>query len=209
SSFRRTHFDRRYREAGGIGDHAAGGSIMPTIFSHAIFASAIGGAFRAGHSQRLPARFWILTALCAILPDFDVIGFAFRVEYGSILGHRGISHSILFSLLTGAVVSLIFFSGFQIPKWKMGLYFAAITFTHPLLDMFTDGGLGVALLAPFSSERFFFPWRPVEVSPIGAGFFSERGLTVIASEALWIILPSILIVIASSLFRRISLRDSR
>ena len=55
----------------------------------------------------------------------------------------------------------------------------------------TNGGLGVALLAPFSEERFFFSFRPIQVSPIGAGaFFTEWGLRVLKSEGLWVGLPS-------------------
>jgi membrane-bound metal-dependent hydrolase YbcI (DUF457 family) len=45
------------------------------------------------------------------------------------------------------------------------LFLAAAS--HPLLDMLTDGGLGVALLAPFSWSRYFFPFRPIPVSAIG------------------------------------------
>jgi inner membrane protein len=47
------------------------------------------------------------------------------------------------------------------------LTLAAAAASHPLLDMLTDGGLGVALLAPLSWERLFFPVRPIPVSPIG------------------------------------------
>jgi len=137
-----------------------------------------------------------------MLPDLDVIAFGFGIEYGSMFGHRGITHSLAFAILVGLAVPTLFFSSAQIPKWTLALYFAAVTVSHPLLDMLTNGGLGVALFAPFSNERFFFPWRPIEVSPIGAGFFSERGLSVVASEALWIWVPSILIVAVSWLARR-------
>jgi inner membrane protein len=68
--------------------------------------------------------------------------------------------------------------------------------------MLTDGGLGVALFAPFDNTRIFFPWRPVEVSPIGTGFFSQRGLAVVESEALWIWLPSLVIASGCWLIRR-------
>jgi inner membrane protein len=37
----------------------------------------------------------------------------------------------------------------------------------PLLDMLTNGGLGIAVFSPFSRERFFFPVQPIPVSPIG------------------------------------------
>jgi len=172
---------------------------MPTIFSHAIFASAIGSIFR---SEQDRAKFWILTAACAMLPDADALSFEFGVRYDSMFGHRGITHSILFALVLGALVSILFYSHSQVPKWKVGLYFAAVTATHPLLDMLTNGGRGVALLAPFSAERFFFPWRPIEVSPIGLGFFSDRGIDVILSEFLWIWIPSAIIFIVALLVRR-------
>ena len=172
---------------------------MPTIFSHAILAGAIGASARP---TTLSSRFWILTTLCAIVPDFDVISFPLGFSYGSLFGHRGITHSVFFALLTGLVVASIFFARAQKAKWKLALYFAGVTFSHPLLDMLTNGGLGVALFAPFSNARYFLPWRPIQVSPIGVGFFSERGVAVIISEFLWIWLPSAALVGVSQLVRR-------
>ena len=172
---------------------------MPTIFSHAIFASAVGTTFG---STKHALRFWIFTLICPVLPDLDVLAFVFGIGYGSMFGHRGISHSIAFAIVIGLIVSALLGSAMQLARWKLALYFAAITLSHPLLDMLTDGGLGVALLAPFSSQRFFFPWRPIEVSPIGLGFFSQRGLEVIRSEALLIWVPSILIGAVSLIIRR-------
>lgn len=60
-----------------------------------------------------------------------------------------------------------------------------VAVSHPLLDSLTDGGLGVALFWPFSNERFFAPWRPIPVAPIGAGMLSARGLHVLLVELLW------------------------
>lgn len=172
---------------------------MPTIFSHAIFASALGTTFP---SADLGRRFWILTALAAILPDFDVVAFYFGISYANLFGHRGITHSLVFAIVIGALIPRLFFARVEVPWWKLALYFAGITFSHPILDMFTNGGLGVALLAPFSNERFFFSWRPIEVSPLGVGFLSGRGLAVIMSELIWIWIPSILVVTLSWLMRR-------
>ena len=137
--------------------------------------------------------FWVLTALCPVIPDADVVAFVFRISYGSMLGHRGISHSFVFALLVGCIATALCYRSIDVPKWKLIAYFTAVTFSHALLDMLTNGGLGVALLAPFSDHRFFFPWRPIQVSPIGVGFFSERGLAVIASEIIWIWIPSVAI----------------
>jgi len=169
---------------------------MPTIFSHAIFAEALGTTL--GKNQ--PARFWILTALCAVLPDADVIAFNFAMERGSMFTHRGITHSIFFAIILGCAVSALFGRS-EISRWKLALYFATATVSHPLLDMLTNGGSGVALFAPLSSERFFSPWRPIEVSPIGLGFFSERGLSVILSEVIWIWIPSAAIVAITLILR--------
>lgn len=176
---------------------------MPTIFSHAIFAVAIGKAY-AAETHRL--RFWVLTATCAMLPDADAIGFAFGVRYGSMWGHRGFTHSIVFALLVGLVVGMFAFGKLPTAKAriKLVLYFALVTLSHPLLDALTNGGLGVALFAPFSAERYFFPWRPIEVSPIGMQFFSERGLEVVASEVIWVWLPALLIYMVARICRKMS-----
>lgn len=172
---------------------------MPTIFSHAMLGTVAGALIRSGSA---PPRFWILTAVCPVLPDADVIAFIFRVPYTSMFGHRGITHSFLFALFVGSLAAALCFASVNISRWKLIVYFTIITSSHTLLDMLTNGGLGVALFAPFSNERFFFPWRPIDVSPIGAGFFSGRGLAVIGSEVLWIWIPSLAMLGIALLTRR-------
>ena len=66
---------------------------MPTVLSHAVAAAAIGAAMIA--PPRLPV--WGLGALCAMLPDLDVVAFALALPYGHVLGHRGLSHSLPFA----------------------------------------------------------------------------------------------------------------
>lgn len=163
---------------------------MASVFTHAFFAAALGGAW----ATRRPARFWVPAAVCAVLPDADVIAFAFGIPYGSMFGHRGITHSLAFALLLGSGVAYAFFRG-EPDRRAYAVFFALATASHGLLDALTNGGLGVAFFAPFSGERFFFPFRPVQVSPIGAGaFFGEWGLRVIESELLWVWLPASLVV---------------
>ena len=139
-----------------------------------------------------------------MLPDVDGIAFVLGIPYGSILGHRGITHSIAFAGLSGLVVGTIAHFGArrQFNRPALILYFTLVTLSHPLLDAMTNGGLGVALFAPFSDARYFSPWRPIEVSPIGMGFFSARGLEVIASEIVWVWLPALVIWAAVSVFRK-------
>lgn len=164
---------------------------MASAFSHAFVAIAIGKTYTGA---REPWRFWVLSALCAVVPDVDVVGFAFGIRYGDVLGHRGLTHSLVFAFGLALAVVACAFKG--VPRWSRGwwalvAYFFVVTASHGALDALTNGGLGVAFFAPFSNARYFFPWRPIEVSPIGvAPFFSQRGLEVITSELVWLWLPA-------------------
>ena len=178
--------------------------IMASAFSHALAAIALGQVYTA---RRMPWRFWALSAACAILPDADVVGFAFGIGYGDLLGHRGLTHSLVFALATGLTVALLAFKDsrlFSGEWWSLALYFAVVTASHGFFDAMTNGGLGVAFFAPFDQTRYFLPWRPIEVSPIGiASFFSDWGLRVIMSEMVWVWLPSGLLITAVWLYRKL------
>ena len=86
---------------------------MPTIMTHGFVAGLLAKTFAAG---RMPSRFWILSVLCSILPDADVIGFSFGVRYGDMLGHRGLSHSLVFALAVGLAVTFLAFPQCP-PRW--------------------------------------------------------------------------------------------
>jgi inner membrane protein len=175
---------------------------MPTIFSHAIFAAVSGKAFlKSGVS----GWFWLLLAGCAMIPDADVVGYSLGVERGSMFAHRGFTHSIAFAILFGILTALFArkFLKSGLSFAKLFAFFALATVSHPFLDMLTNGGSGVALFAPFSNARFAFPWRPIEVSPIGLRFFSDRGWTVILSEFVWVWLPALSILVLSFFIRKI------
>lgn len=181
---------------------------MPTIFSHAVAAVALGTTFAAlplsadRQPVKLPARFWGLSAACAMLPDADVIAFAFGIRYSDVLGHRGLSHSILFAILLGWLVVTIFFQQTTFRKGWLWFYFFLATISHGCLDALTNGGLGVAFFTPIDDTRYFFPWQPIEVSPIGASFFSARGAVVFYNELLWIWFPSLLVSLFSLIARQ-------
>ena len=162
---------------------------MASAFTHAFFGAALGGVYA---TRRMHARFWVLAAACAVLPDADVLAFEFGIPYGSMFGHRGFTHSLAFALLLGTAVALLFFRGAP-NRRALALFFSLATASHGALDALTNGGLGVAFFAPFTGERYFFPFRPVQVSPIGVGeFFSDWGLRVVESELFWVWLPTAL-----------------
>ena len=118
------------------------------------------------------------------------------------------SHSIAFAVLFALVIKLIFYPEEKFISKKAGflfLLFFTCTLSHGLLDSLTNGGLGVAYFSPFSNERYFFPWRPIQVSPLGAAkFFSERGLRVLKSETAWIGIPSLVLVAVRMILNKVS-----
>jgi len=165
--------------------------LLATIFTHALVAGSLGQAGQA--DWRRDWRFWYIAILCSILPDVDVVGFSLGVRYGDLWGHRGMTHSLLFAAIVAAIMSVRFTSGAR-NRIKLSLLLFVITASHGLLDAMTDGGLGVAFFSPFNPQRYFLPWTPIHVSPIGAsGFFSARGLDVIESEIAWIWGPALVL----------------
>ena len=141
---------------------------MPTVITHAVVPLLIGAA--AGRRTISP-RLLAAGAIAAMLPDADVLAFKFGVAYADAFGHRGATHSIALALALAALAAC----AWRLLRTTPGRAFVFVglaALSHPLLDALTDGGLGVALAWPMSAERFFFPWRPIEVSPIGARFFS-------------------------------------
>jgi len=175
---------------------------MASAFTHAAAALALGTAFRRPGS---PVRFWVAGALCAAIPDLDAVAFRLGIPYEHVLGHRGISHSLAGASVLASIVVVTAFRG---PEWtdqrgRLWLYLFLATASHGLLDMLTNGGHGVALFAPFDNGRYFFPSRPIEVSPLSIRrFFTERGAAVIASELRWIWLPAVAFAAICVLARR-------
>ena len=183
---------------------------MPTVITHSVAAIAAGKAFGP---KEVPKRFWLLSIFCSVLPDADVIAFSFGIPYGHFFGHRGFFHSPFFALLLSLLIVSVFFrteKTFSRRWWFYLVYFSLLSASHGILDAFTNGGLGIALLSPFDETRYFFPWRPILVSPIGITMFlSKWGLMTLRSELAWIWLPSLIIVISSWLFRHERTRQSR
>jgi inner membrane protein len=137
-------------------------------------------------------------ALCAALPDADVVGFRFGIRYGDLLGHRGLTHSFAFAAVLATLAALALRRGSDLGLGRLWTFLFLATASHALLDAMADGGLGVAFFSPFSNARYFFPFRPIVVSPINVHrFFTERGAAVMGSELLWVWLPSLALAAAA------------
>ena len=166
---------------------------MASIPTHALTALSLAPWFAA---PGVPKRIWGIGMVLAALPDIDVLAFRFGVPYGAPLGHRGLSHSLLSAIVVACVVARIAAPG-GLTRPRLGLYLALAMGSHGVLDACTNGGHGVALLAPLDWTRYFAPFQPIEVSPIGLRrFLSGRGLAVLVSEAIWVWLPASALALA-------------
>lgn len=162
---------------------------MASAFGHVIIAGSLGKALpRFVNSWQVI----LVGAVCTIVPDLDVITFKMGIPYDSFWGHRGFSHSLLFAIFFAVACAIVF----SIKSFSLKSFLALVSFfflctaSHAVLDAMTNGGLGVAFFSPLDGTRYFFPWRPIAVSPIGAArFFSVRGLEVLKSEVIWIGFP--------------------
>ena len=159
---------------------------MPTIFSHPapVLALSIAAGYRT-----ISGRLLLAGVVCSVLPDMDVAGFFMKISYGQAMGHRGASHSLLFAGVVGVICAL-FAPWLHCRRWVAFLTGVFAVISHIALDAATNGGLGVGVLWPWDETRYFLPWRPIEVSPLGIRrFFSARGAEVMRSEFIWVWLP--------------------
>jgi len=126
----------------------------------------------------------VSAGLMAVAPDLDTYAMrAFQLPRGTIYAHRGVFHSAAFLTAASALLALSFVRR----PWRswaaLSLMWAGCAITHPLLDMLTDGGSGVMLLYPLTAHRYFFPWRPIHVSPLSIVQFFGRAGYILKSEA--------------------------
>ncbi|MEO8592531.1 MAG: metal-dependent hydrolase [Candidatus Solibacter sp.] len=164
---------------------------------------AVGGGLALGCTESAALRRvlprWaipVTAGLFAVAPDLDTwIMLALNIPRGSFFSHRGFFHSPCFLTLLALGIAALAVRGRSV--LPLGALWACAAITHPLLDMLTDGGSGVMLLVPFSSERLFFPWRPIRVSPLSIARFFDR-----AGEILWSELPFCAVAVLAGLAGR-------
>ena len=151
-------------------------------FGHVAIGMACGRAY--SDDPAIAKKAALTFAVISLLPDADAVGFLIGIPYNDSLGHRGATHSILFALFVG-LASYVYASRRKLPVNRTAAFVTLIALSHPVLDTMTyGGGLGCALLWPFSDERFWAPIRFIPVAPIGLAILSDRGVQVICTEVL-------------------------
>jgi len=125
---------------------------VPTPVSHA----AVGFAIAAWTQQRPPTRqVCLVAAACAAVPDIDYFGWP--------VAHRAITHSLAFAVVGAVAATFTFFRG---PQWaqqraRLALVFGLALLSHGCLDALSTYSFGIEFFAPFSEQRFRFPWTPL------------------------------------------------
>jgi inner membrane protein len=150
---------------------------VPTPVSHA----AVGFAIAAWTQQRPPTkRVCLVAAACAVLPDIDY--------YGWPLAHRSLTHSLAFAIAAAAAATFIFFRS---PQWsrqraRVAVSLAVAALSHGFLDALSSYSYGVGFFAPFTQQRYRFPW-----TPLGSSTGSLAGQ--LLQEAFVLFLPAVLL----------------
>jgi inner membrane protein len=163
---------------------------MASAFTHAFVAGALAPLAPSSVSR---ARMTVALMAASALPDLDVIGHHLGIPYAHPLGHRGLTHGLPFAAVLALILPELGFRELArgSREWwsAVALIFVA-TASHGVLDALTDGGLGVGFLVPLENSRHFFPFRPLQTSPLDpTRFFGARGAEILWGEIRWVWLP--------------------
>ena len=117
-------------------------------------------------------------ALGTFLPDLLTKAFVYAADDPAQF-HRGwpgvgFTHSLIF----GFAVSVGVLGATRSRSWAAGILIGQ--WAHVFTDICDTAG--VMPFFPFSTERFFFPWRPIRVSPLSIARFFDRAGPILWSE---------------------------
>ena len=158
---------------------------MPTPISHAAVGFAIGAWAQRGTPT---TRVCVAAAACAALPDIDVLWSPLQLADTSPFAHRAITHSLAFALLGAVVITAVLFRSEQWTQQRsrIALVLGLALLSHGCLDALSTYSFGIEFFAPFSEQRFRFPWTPL-------GDPNGRLVGQLMQEALVVFLPAVLI----------------
>jgi inner membrane protein len=130
----------------------------------------------------------IVAAACAALPDIDVLAWPLHISGASPFGHRAITHSLAFALVSAVAATIVFFRGHQWTngRVRIALILGLALLSHACLDALSTYSAGVEFFAPFSQQRFRFPWTPLG-DPTG-GLAGQ-----LVQDAVFVLLPAVLV----------------
>ncbi len=122
--------------------------------TQAVLGAAIGESLLG---KKIGNKGALLGAAIATIPDLDVLFYMFYDSFDMLSIHRGLSHSILFSVLAGWLIAFVLSKMKLVESVSFNhlfLFTWLCLFTHILLDTFT--AYGTELFLPFSDTRLGF-----------------------------------------------------
>ncbi len=150
----------------------------------------------------------LVAALLTVLPDIDALGYHLGIPYPHMLGHRGLTHSLPFAVSVALLAAWPLARWLQLSPFRVWMFFAVSIASHGVLDAMTNGGLGIAFFAPFSNQRFFFPFRPLQVSPLSLNRFDgAKALGILENELIYVWLPAITLAVIGVLISALMRSD--
>lgn len=156
---------------------------MASFLTHALWTGAL------VRGQPLPRRAKLAAIVAACAADLDFILAPFSQSPDDLLAHRGLLHAPLWSVVIGGII------GAHLAGRRGAVVVALAGVGHALLDALTWGGPGVAFFAPLSTVRFLLPLKLAPVVPLGLPeYLSALGLIAVATEVLFILVPTVLIL---------------
>jgi inner membrane protein len=169
---------------------------MTTLYTHAVAGLGIAAL---GMRRRMAWSYWLLAGTLPVLPDLDTLS---MTSYSSIWGHRGYTHSLAFAMMAGLFATVLVGWYLRSRFWQLAAIFCAAAASHPLLDMLTYGGNGVALWWPLSAERVG-SWGPIPVADLAMEWPDPRRSRALQKELLYLWLPLAVLVGLVACMRRL------
>jgi inner membrane protein len=125
---------------------------MPLPLGHAAVGITVGELVPGKKKPVMDWKYYLVVTLLANLPDIDII-FGLLSHGNGSLFHRGMTHSLLFALFTGAIAAQSLKISPKLPKITFWTCFLVI-FSHIIADLlFTSSP--VSLFWPF--ELYYSP----------------------------------------------------
>ena len=153
---------------------------MATI-AHAAAGLVIGRVHSSTTRSPLVGSFIVFSAL-AILPDLDVVVGPSLAAAHPALAHRGVGHSLGVAVAVGLIAWLVSRGTRRWPPLETALAAAIACASNGLLDLFSSGGEGVAVLWPLLDTRWIGLWRPIPDAPFESLLTTAHGFRCLVLE---------------------------
>ena len=104
---------------------------------------------------------WLTLAITAAVPDVDAIGRLFGAgDIAWLGGHRALTHSLTFAAAAGLLLTLPAIRSAAVSSAaRLWIALSLAIASHGALDALTMYGEGIQFLAPWSTVRYWAPWR--------------------------------------------------